>query len=195
MAPERLRRSTTSWSFLVSFRDTESGRGALAIPVLLILVVLWAAVLIPPMFRARTEGRGVDSIGDFRYRLGVIGKTGGHSFRRPAPLRTIAPPAVRALPGTPAPPIRSGGMTPAQRRRRDVLVTLLSAAGGTFVLGALSNVQLVWYLHVVADALVVAYVALLLRMKHAATERHAKVRYLPKHAAPHLTALRRTASS
>jgi len=43
----------------------------LAIPVLLILAVLWAAVLVPPVLRSRKESRrgGVD---DLHSRLGTL---------------------------------------------------------------------------------------------------------------------------
>jgi hypothetical protein len=163
---------------------------------LLFLGLLWAAVLVH-MFRSRAEGHRADSIGDFRYRLGVIGRTGGHAFRRPAPLRAIAPPAVHALPGTPRPRVAHpvGAMTPLQRRRRDVLVGLLSAAGASFLLAVVSGVTMMWMLHVLADVLLFTYVALLLHFKHLAMERHAKVHYLPRSAAPQLAQLRRTANS
>ncbi|MFN8034458.1 MAG: hypothetical protein U0V73_00785 [Acidimicrobiia bacterium] len=163
---------------------------------LLVLAALWAAVLIH-MFRTRAEGHRADSIGDFRYRLGVIGRTGGHAFRRPAPLRSIAPPAVRPLPGTPRPVShtrRVHGMTPVQRRRRDVLVTLLCASGGSLLLAFASGVTIMWVLHLVADVFVFLYVGLLLHVKNVAAERHAKVHYLPRRTAPPLTSLRRTGS-
>lgn len=169
---------------------------------LLFLAVLWAAVLVH-MFRSRAEGHRVDSIGDFRHRLGVIGRTGGYSFRRPAPLTPIVVPGVRAVPrpvgprpaGPARPVARTQGIAHLQRRRRDVLVGLLSAAGGSFLLAAVSSVSMMWMLHVLADLLVLTYVALLLHFKNLAMERHAKVHYLPRSTAPRLASLRRTASS
>ena len=44
--------------------------------VLLVLAVVWAAVLIPPALRARSEGRPSDSISNFRRQLAVLRRTG-----------------------------------------------------------------------------------------------------------------------
>jgi hypothetical protein len=164
----------------------------LAIPVLLILAVLWAAVLIPPLFKARTERRSGDSIGDFSYKLGVIGRTGGHTQSRPAP------PLPMSLAGTTgAPRPRNGAvpgrMTAAQRRRRDVLVGLLGAVAVTFVAAVFTGSSPMWVLQLAVDALLVTYVVMLVRMRTLATEQQVKVRYLPQ-PTPQL-ALRRTASS
>ena len=45
-------------------------------PVLFILAVLWAVVLLPPLLRSRSQ-RSADSIGDFNYKLDVLGRTNG----------------------------------------------------------------------------------------------------------------------
>ncbi|MGZ8762833.1 MAG: hypothetical protein ACXW2Y_05860 [Acidimicrobiia bacterium] len=164
----------------------------MAIPVLLILAVLWAAVLIPPLFKARTERRRGDSIGDFTHKLDVIGRTGGYTAARPAP------PAQMSIVGTTgAPRARVGaapaGMTTAQRRRRDVLVGLLGAVAVTFVAALLTGSTMMWIVQFAMDALLVTYVVLLVRMRTLAMEQRVKVRYLPQ-PTPQL-ALRRTASS
>jgi len=164
----------------------------LAIPVLLILAVLWAAVLIPPLFKARTERRRGDSIGDFTYKLGVIGRTGGFTPPRPAP------PHPMSIAGTTGPPrprigVVPTGMSSAQRRRRDVLVGLLGAAAATFVTAMLTGSTMMWVAHLAVDVLLVTYVVLLVRMRNLAMEQRVKVRYLPQ-PTPQL-ALRRTASS
>jgi hypothetical protein len=164
----------------------------LAIPVLLILAVLWAAVLVPPLFKARTERRHGDSIGDFTYKLGVIGRTGGFTPTRPA---LPMPVPLGAAPGAPRTAIgpQVPVMTPAQRRRRDVLIGLLGAVTVTLLLAVLTRSTAVWALQLLADALLVTYVVLLVRMRTLAAERKVKVRYLPN-PTPQL-ALRRTASS
>lgn len=164
----------------------------MAIPVLLILAVLWAAVLIPPLFKARTERRRGDSIGDFSYRLGVIGRTGGFTPSRPAPPAPMSLAGTMGAPG-PRPGAAPRGMTVAQRRRRDVLVGLFAAVSVTFVAALLTGSTMVWGLQLLVDALLVTYVVLLVRMRTLAAEQRAKVRYLPQ-PAPQL-ALRRTASS
>jgi hypothetical protein len=184
----------------------------LAIPVLLILAVLWAAVLIPPLFKARTERRHGDSIGDFTYKLDVIGRTGGFNPSRPAPLApvplagTTGAPRPRAAgvraAGVPAAGIRAAevraaaapqGTSSAQRRRRDVLVGMLVAVGVTLVAGVLTGSTIAWGAQIAVDALLVTYIVLLVRMRTLAAEQRVKVRYLPQRA-PQL-ALRRTASS
>jgi hypothetical protein len=164
----------------------------LAIPVLLILAVLWAAVLIPPLFKARTERRRGDSIGDFRYKLGVIGRTGGYTPSRPAPPTPMSIAGTTGAPRQRAGAVR-GGMTSAQRRRRDVLIGLLGAVGVTFVAALLTGSTPMWILQLAVDALLVTYVVLLVRMRTLAMEQQVKVRYLPQQT-PQL-ALRRTASS
>lgn len=84
------------------------------------------------------------------------------------------------------------------RRRRDLLVGLMSTAGALFVIAALTSLRVVWYAHVVADVLLVAYLALLVHMARRTRERRIKVRHLPTAVAPRsasgITPLRRTAS-
>lgn len=165
----------------------------MAIPVLLILVVLWAAVLLPPLVRARSERHHGDSIGDFNYRLDVIGRTGGHA----APHRAVDAPRVgmRAAPTLLARPLgSSAGMTPTQRRRRDVLLALSGAVLVMLLLAAVIGAPGLWVAQGLADLLLVTYVVLLARVRAVARERQSKVRYLPHPAAPQL-ALRRSASS
>lgn len=139
--------------------------------VLVILAVIWAAVLVPPYLQNRSESRPADSISTFRNQLSVL-------ERRAA---MVQPGAVAGAPGrayAPAPvrtPARLARME-AKKRRRDILVTLLAAAGLTLLLGLLAPSVLL--LHLLIDALLVAYVALLVRQRRLVEERSAKVRYL-----------------
>lgn len=160
----------------------------MAIPLILLLVVLWAAAglwLIPPMLRGRGQRRPADSVGDFSYRLGAIGKTGGHERRRPVggPLQTPrpAPSGYRpaGLPGAPARYSSDPVMTPAQRRRRDVLFGLMAAAVATLLVGVVSGVTAAWMVHLFVDVLLITFIAALARMQQAKLERETKVRYLP----------------
>ncbi len=65
------------------------------------------------------------------------------------------------------------------RRRRDILTALLVAVVATLVLGVLlGGIMLV--AHVVADILLIAYVALLVHQRNVAAEREMKVRFLPQ---------------
>ncbi len=65
------------------------------------------------------------------------------------------------------------------RRRRDVLTALLVASVATLALGLLFSMGIMLVAHVVADILLVAYVALLVHQRNVAAERDMKVRFLP----------------
>lgn len=146
--------------------------------VLLILAVIWAAVLVPPMVRARTEGRPADSIGDFRRRLTVLERT-GPTLLAPAH-RLGSPRRVEPFSGPVSFRASTADLRRARtlKRRRDVLVGLLVCMGGTLVLGAIPALRVMWAFHVVLDVAFVAYVALLVRMRNAAAERSMKLRVI-----------------
>lgn len=169
--------------------------------VLLILAVIWAAVLIPPVLRARAESSPADSIGDFRRQLRVLQRA--RPVGGPVAPRAVAPPA--AAPHAAAPRAPRAGLRPASasaygpararrphaghrvraaRRRRDVMFSLLMAVGTTFVLATVLSVTPLWVLHVVTDVLLFAYVALLVRMRNVAAERDMKLRFLPPPSRP-----------
>lgn len=161
--------------------------------VLLILAVIWAAVLIPPLLRARAEGRPADSIGNFKHQLHVLERaapgvvTPAHSLRVPAP-----PAAPETSPSRVAPVsrlTRPQGREAARRartlkRRRDTLVVLLVAMAGSLGLALFPQFRLLWVVHAVFDAMFVAYVALLVRIRNIAAERDMKLRFLPRPAQP-----------
>lgn len=165
--------------------------------VLVLLALIWAAVLVPPMMRARSDLRPADSIGHFRHQLSV--------------LRRAAPPAVAAAnPRIPryappsAPPTyqmaRGYSRDSARRartlkRRRDVLFTLVVAMGLTLVLGLLPPFRALLGLHVLCDVVFAGYVALLVRARNHAAEREMKLRFLPASGQPdNLLLLRRPAN-
>jgi hypothetical protein len=132
----------------------------LAIPVLLILAVLWAAVLVPPVLRSRSEGRR--GFGDFTSRLGAL--TLRHSTSpaaAPARQRQRRP---RSVPSGRATPARTHAMTPSQKRRRDVLLILVGAAVVTIGLAVLVDPML-WIGQAVVDVLLVVYLSLLFVVK------------------------------
>ena len=152
--------------------------------VLLLLAVVWSAVLAPPLLRRGAESRRADSIGDFRKQLGVLQRTGPKVIapahrrveHRPAP----AAPARAAVtrPTRPAPPM-PGSRSKTLKRRRDVLVGLVGSTGLTLVVGVVPGMHLVLAVAGVLAALLVAYVAVLVRMRNAAAERDMKLRFLP----------------
>jgi hypothetical protein len=178
----------------------------LAIPVLVVLAVLWGAFFLWPLISGRRSGQRADSIGDFSYRLGVIGKTGGHRRRRAQPqtpaIQVAMPPAI-----PPARPLGAGrpalgpraarppAMSRSQRRRRDVLLILGVGVLSSLLLAIVAGNPLFWLVQGLTDVLLVAYLALLVRMKQTAIERRAKVHYLPAPPPAPALVMRRSASS
>lgn len=171
--------------------------------VLALLVAAWVAVLAPPLLRSRGNPlkslgtpRSGDSIGDFNYRLGVLGRANGTGDGPPP--RNIGP-----LPALSAPALSSFGTGPhldaaqlSAKRRRDVFTVLGGAAAITFVLAVASGSGAVWKLQILTDLLLGAYGVLYFWYRRAAAESLAEVRYLSRAAsAPAEMALRRTASS
>lgn len=142
--------------------------------VLFILAVVWA-VYLASWLRSRSRHRSVNSIASFNRHLTVLERTS------PARHGIAAVPhrgRLGAASGVPR-SIPRGGMRldEARRRRRDVLYGLLGAAFVTFSLAVVAGGGFVW-LHLLVDALLVAYVVLLVRAQRLAQERRAKVRFL-----------------
>lgn len=146
--------------------------------MLLILAVIWAAVLVPPMLRARSEGRPSDSIGEFHHHLSVLRRTGPTDVAAANRLHsTGAPSYVSAGPWTAARLEARRRRT--VKRRRDILVGLLAGMAATLLLATIPALRDLLYLHLLLDVLCVAYVALLVRMRNVAAEREMKLRFLP----------------
>jgi hypothetical protein len=144
----------------------------LAIPVLLILAVLWAAVLVPPVLRSRSESRRRGTVGDYSFNFGPNGRrrsrrSGGTRAGRslhavPAPLLGRRANGGRAVGGSR--PIASGASAPmsrAQKRRRNVLFTLGCTAIATLLLALVVGSPFIWIVNVMADLALVVYVLLL----------------------------------
>ncbi len=142
--------------------------------VLVILAALWAVVLLPPLLRSRAE-RANDSIGDFNYRLDVLGRTNG------------------ALRVAGAQPRVTRGQR-AAKRRRDVLRTLLAVVGGLGLLAIATHATIVWALFVVSALAFGAFCALWAWARSIQMERSVKVRSMGRQPAPDWM-LRRAASS
>lgn len=165
----------------------------MGVVALIVLAAIWAAFLLPPIFRARAENRPSGSISDFRRQLRVLARS--------APSRTASYspyPAGLAYAPRPRPLVaQSQSSMPAAsrtarsrqsiKRRRDVLAGLLVAMAGSLVLGFLPPLRALWAVHVLVDVLFVAYVGLLVYLRNLAAERDMKVRFLPT-APPHATA-------
>jgi hypothetical protein len=191
---------------VVTFLESKGGREVLTLVVLLVLAVLWAVVLLPPLLRSRmTSTRSVDSIGDFNHKLGVLGRT-NPSAMASAPM--LAPPAVRTAPlpvsrrtaHAPMPP-RTGSFAPAgasqraAKRRGDVLRVLVVATALTMALAYFTGSSLLWGVQLLTDLALAAFLGLWAWTRSVQAERAEKVRFLPQQRRAPELALRRTASS
>jgi hypothetical protein len=141
---------------------------------LFILAALWAVVLLPPLLRSRAE-RANDSIGDFNYRLDVLGRTNGQLH----------------APG--AQPRVSPGQRSA-KRRRDVLRALLAGVGGLALLAMATHLMVAWALFFLSAIALAAFCGLWAWARSVQMDRAMKVRTLHQRRAPDFT-LRRAASS
>ena len=155
--------------------------------VLIILVLIWAAVLLPPYLQNRSESRPADSISSFQKQLSVLERRSN----------TIGG-GVSRIGAAPSYPMARMTRSEARKRRRDVLFTLAGAAGLTFLMALMLGGS-VWMLQLLCDALLAGYVVLLVQTTQRAVERDLKVRYLPttrqpRHAAEPALLLRRSGS-
>jgi hypothetical protein len=180
--------------------------GLVTLLTLVFLVAMWVAVLAAPVLQGRSSSsRGGDSIKNFQRQLAVLERSnpraqvarGGQprsaAPRHPGPARPVAarPAAPRAAArnrpvtqpvrvGTPAPAHRStvsGGRVAAERRRRVVII--LAAAVVTTAAVAWMVGGWFWGLNLLADALLVAYIAVAVRVVRSAAELEMKVAFLP----------------
>ena len=152
----------------------------MGVVILLVLAGIWAAVLIPPIVRARSEGRPVGSVGDFNRRLQVLARTNPAGM---APARSYISDRpgqlYRISPTTGVGRVAGSSRRRSQKRRRDILIGLLVAAVGSLVLGVVPALRVLWMVHVFVDVLIVAYVGALVYLRNLAAERDMKVRFLP----------------
>jgi Flp pilus assembly protein TadB len=141
----------------------------LTIAVILVLGILWVAVLVPPILRARGQQSRSDSVGDFHHKLRSLGQANGHRTR---PRRTTASSPIFV------PSHTGGSMSAQQKRRRDVLFVLLGLVAFTFFVAVLTRNLAFVALQIVADLALAGYLYLLLQYKQRAQDSRSKVRYL-----------------
>jgi len=192
----------------------------LAIVVLLILAGVWALVLGPGIVKRMLEGRSIDSVGAFHRHLRVLERTGPTVVdpvfrlansseppgRRPAPVPLPRPGLVLIRPDARAPRLGTDGGAVSQRRsdpyfspgacrrRRDVLLALVSVFLFTGVLGAIPQLRMILAVTAFSAVLVMLYLVVLVRMRTRALERSVKLRYLPSPAPEFPVVVRRSAA-
>jgi hypothetical protein len=165
----------------------------LTILVLVILAAVWIAVLVPPWLHNRSQSRPADSISSFRRQLSVLERSNPGAAAAPLSMQPASPQMAPERQFRAYDALRPSSAE-LRRRRRDVLFTLVAAAALTLGLAVLIGGP-VWYLQLLVDVLLVAYVALLARAQRLASERAAKVHYLPRPAAPEPALLYRRSGS
>ena len=138
--------------------------------VFVVLGLIWAAVLLPPVFRARAERRE-KFIDSFREQMGALDN-------RKVRETEIDRKAGRVRRGVQTAPARRRA-SPAQRRR-DILGGMLGALIGSLVLGVFPALRMVWVLHLFLLNLFLGYVALLAHQRDVAHRRASRVRRTPK---------------
>ena len=143
--------------------------------VFLGLAVLWAIVLLPELLRKLSGVRSSDSIRSFNQQLSVLDRSGARpsgsnviDLRAPrsrasAPAERRGRPAPdRARTGRPRTAAPRSAPSPAMRKRRQEVITVLASAAALTLLCAVAfGLTAFVLLHVVADILLVAYLVLL----------------------------------
>jgi hypothetical protein len=153
--------------------------------VILVLAVLWAAVLLPPILRSRSAS-GHHGVSDFMDHLRSLGRS--HAQRHAEVGGPVLHGPVGGSPGTPpramsssrgpiAPPLAyrpmPGGVSPMQRRRRNVLMGLAAAVAFFFLVALVMSSMFVWLFFLLSVGALGGYVYLLIRFKHEAAARYA----------------------
>jgi hypothetical protein len=116
--------------------------------VLVVLALIWAIALLPPIIRSRMEGNPADSVGRFNRHLSVIRSTS---------------PAASALAGSAYGPMPRAWIEEArrlgiQRRRRQVVKTMLTVSALTLLAGLIPDLRMLLVVHVAVDIALLAYV-------------------------------------
>ena len=169
--------------------------------MLLILVLIWGVVSYS-WFRARLRTNFADPVSTFRRNLDVLDQARSEPGPQAGRVTTLSPAVVSTARASLAEagrapvvigsrPDRRSGRTPISaarrarrhetlRRRRDVLLALVTGALGSLLLGAIPGLHSMLVVQVIFDLLVFAYVARLIRLHRLAVERHRKIAYLPR---------------
>ena len=127
--------------------------------VFVVLGLIWAAVLVPPVLRARAERRA-EFIDSFRAQMGALGKKSGVDAAPPAvtPVASVTP--VPIVPAA-VPPAHARRAVNPVKRRRDILGGLLGAIIGSLLIGAVPSLHIVWALNLFLVNVFIGYLALL----------------------------------
>jgi len=153
--------------------------------ILVILGVAWAIFLVPPLLRARAENVSRDSIRDFSFKIGALGRA--NAPYRPAPFQPRQARAALPLTGAPAPSAArvasaSGLLNDRAAIRRRQVFSVLGLALVVALMLAISSGGAAWVVFTLAVVLFVAYAGLVVYFRPASRvplERLAQVRPFP----------------
>jgi hypothetical protein len=143
--------------------------------LIVILALVWAAVLLPSMFRAKLEASPIDGVRSFERSMGILANTRNRRAERPGRWIMVPRSDVTA-------PVRRRSRV--IRRRRQMFERLLALAGVTLVAGFVPQLRWMWFVHLAVDGLLGMYVTRLLRYKRDEQERAEKVTEIPATDAP-----------
>ena len=132
--------------------------------MLVLLAAVWAAVLLPSMFRAKLESSPIDGVRSFERSMGILANT--RKAERPGRWIMVPRSDVTA-------PVRRRSRV--IRRRRQMFERLLAAAAITLIAGFVPALRWMWFVHLAVDGVLGIYVTRLLRYKRAEQERSEKV--------------------
>ena len=132
----------------------------MSVSVLVVLGLIWAAVLVPPILRARAERRA-EFIESFREQMGALGGKAERCMETERDARRRR----RAIP---------------VKRRRDIVGGLLGAMIGSLVLGAIPSLRMVWVLHLFLLNTLIGYLSLLAHQRGLALRRQGRAVAAPR---------------
>jgi hypothetical protein len=149
---------------------------------------MWAAVLLPPFLRNRATRRPNSSIHSFRHQLRVLERNSPRGNSRSQSF------GQGAYPGSYGANLRMS-RAQAAKRRRDVLLLLMTAASITLLIGVLPGLHAVLVIHVLIDVVLVGFVVLSARQRQMADDRVRQMRYMREVSRPQGAMVMRRAGS
>jgi hypothetical protein len=127
-----------------------------------ILALVWAALLVPSMLRAKLESSPIDGVRNFERSMGILASA--RTRKQTTPGRWIMVPRSDVT----QPPRRKNRVI---KRRRQNFERLLAAAGITLIAGFIPALRWVWFVHLAIDASLGLYISRLLKYKREELER------------------------
>lgn len=128
----------------------------MTIPVLIILGVLWAAVLVPPLLRAHSDSKST-SIGELSNKLGVLNQNRSSMKLKTNTYSSLVPNQVQVK------ALNKNAQT--AKRRKDILMALGIAAVVTLILAYFVGGFALWAINIIIDIALGSYIYLLIKLE------------------------------